>query len=273
MRLPLIAAVAGGSFYAISQGASVGEAVLVIVCGGLILGVVGWLARQPTPTAFARKQLPTFRKWLGHPPTPVPALPPPSPGALAATEVGWGVRVVNRDVYLAITNRGDTQDFWASVEAIEGTADPYPSPFTVRWQEQDGERRTIARTATQLLYLARVEPEGDIEKYPIEYGAAAKASVERLRHWKPVCCRFQGLSREYVVFLDLSDLQPLERGLSDERYKRRLRVTVRLRSSDEGVKETRTVVLGIREVGDSRLSWGAGDAVVAEVEQSCRGTH
>jgi len=88
-----------------------------------------------------------------------------------------------------------------------------------------------------------------------------------------VCCRFQGLSREYVVFLDLSDLQPLERGLSDERYKRRLRVTVRLRSSDEGVKETRTVVLGIREVGDSRLSWGAGDAVVAEVEQSCRGTH
>lgn len=266
LGLPLITAAVSGSLYAVLHGATVTEAIAGGVIAGLIVAGVGWLAGQPTPTAFARQHLPTFRKWLGHAAAPPPSLPSPG-SASSGTRLEWAVQVVGRDVYLAITNHAGTTAFSAAVERIEGTADPLALPFSLRWRDGPGEHRRIATDDTSVLPLVVVEPEGNVSDYPIEHGASTKHSVEaRIRGWKPGRFRFQGLSQEYAVFLYLGDLQPLAKDLGDERYRRRLRVTVRLRSSDKAVNEARTVVLGIQQVGQSRLTYGQGDAVVAEIE-------
>lgn len=247
---PLLVAVWSAMLYARRQGASMLE---TIVDGVLVLAVAGlatWWLRQP---GLVRRFTPTFGGWLRITRPASATWQPP--------------QVVDRGVYLPITNTGGAAAFSAAVERMEGTADSLALPFSLRWRDGPEENRTIATNGTSLLHLVLIEPEGNVDEYPIEHGAQTKHSVEaRVRGWKPGRFRFQGLSQEYAVFLDLGDVQPLTKNLRNERYTRRLRVTVRLRSSDGAVNEARAVVLGIREVGNSRHSWGADDAVVAEVE-------
>ncbi len=255
LSLPLIVGVMSGTFHALSQGATVTEAIVGGVMIAAIVGLGTWWLRQP---ALVHRHTPILARWF--------RIPPPA-------KVTWDdPQVVDRDVYLPITNGGGTSQFSASVERVDGTADAFPIPFAIRWAESSGERRQITRDATQRLYLAHVEPEGDIEKYPIAYGQATKASVKRLRHYKPGRFRFMGLQgQEHVVYLDLRDVGWGTR--MAERYKRQLRVVVRVRSADGAVNEATTVVLRIREskkpkrLGEG-YAWGKDDEVVAEIESS-----
>lgn len=252
LSLPLIIAIISGIIYGHSQGATVLETIIGAVIAGVLLLLVPVLFRQPKLRGVLYRHVPSAMRLVGA----IPA------------KVTWDdPQVVDRDVYLPITNRGGTSQFSASVERVEGTADPFPIPFAIRWTERSGERREITRDATQRLYLAHVEPEGNADEYPIEYGARTKNSVEqRARHWKPGLFRFMGLKREHVVYLDLRDVGWATR--MAERYKRQLRVVVRVRSADGAVNETRTVALGLREVGKSRHTWGRDDAVFAEIKSS-----
>lgn len=247
---PLIVGVLSGMFYARSQELTVPETII----GGLVVAAIGggcvWWFKHP---ALVHRYTPLIGRWL--------QISPP------ASAMWNNPQVVNRDVLLPITNKGGAMQFWATVDRVEGIQEQDPGLFTVRWREQDGERCEISQQETRLLHLARVEPEGDIEKYPLAVGGATKRSVEIQRNWKPVRVCFMGVrEQEYAVFLDLSDLPWPKRTMGPERYQRRVRATVRLRSADGAVNETRTVALGVRQVGDSRHSHGAKDAIVAEIE-------
>ncbi len=61
----LLAAVAGGSIYALDRGASMFEAVLATVIGGALLGVGALVFRQPRPRAWLHRQFPSVRRLLG----------------------------------------------------------------------------------------------------------------------------------------------------------------------------------------------------------------
>lgn len=231
-------------------------AVLAAVGSTAIVALGAWWLRQ---RVLVHRYTPTVGRWLHI------ALPP---------RARWQPpQIIEHHVYLPITNEGGTAVFSAVVEHIEGTGNAYPNPFAIRWDEGREARCEIMSGATQRLHLVDVEPEGDLENYPIASGAATKASVKRLRYHRPGRFRFQGLQQEHVVYMDLRDAQQLETSWipTKRMYQRQVRVSVRLRSADAVVNESQAVVIRIvenqkpKKPGES-YQWGKDDAIVAELE-------
>jgi hypothetical protein len=137
--------------------------------------------------------------------------------------VEWAVKVVDRDLFLAITNRGTDTVCSTRVESQTGGDGEAAVPWVVPWYADGRETRILQRNEPELLHLVRLEPVGE-PQVPAT-------------GWRPGRFRFFTLSAERELYLALYKTEDL--------YLNRLRVVVSIRGGDGRVNEARTVALGI----------------------------
>lgn len=146
----------------------------------------------------------------------------------------------------------------AQVEMVSGTKDSYPAPFPVRWHEYPGEAAEIQSGQTRLLYLARVEPEGNKNDEAAPQHLSLKEQAKWLMQaWKPGRFHLMTPTRSVTVYLDCT--AGLWGGsLGPQRYHRWLRVRLHLRSNDGVVDQARTVRIGLNKNDTLRVDISTG---------------
>ena len=76
------------------------------------------------------------------------------------------VRVADRMVYLAVTNRGSHATFMCQLARVEGVRENVPTPLNLRWRGSEGDFRPLGPDETQLVEVAEGDGMGDRKDLP-----------------------------------------------------------------------------------------------------------